>query len=69
MAGLQLNGGLGGDVLIGSRGNDLVTGDDVARLGPGNDTFVWNPNVSRIASRISDSICYEAKTLRGGRIN
>src|SRR4029453_7047122 len=36
---LQLNGGLGDDVLTGSQGNDLVTGgdgDDLARLGPGN---------------------------------
>ena len=44
--GLQLSGGLGVDVLIGSGGNDLVNGgdgDDVAFLGAGDDTFVWNP--------------------------
>ena len=44
--GLQLNGGLGADVLIGSQGDDLVNGgdgDDVAFLGAGDDVFVWNP--------------------------
>ena len=43
---LQMNGGLGDDVLIGSAGNDLVNGgdgDDAAFLGAGDDTFVWNP--------------------------
>jgi Ca2+-binding RTX toxin-like protein len=46
VTGLQLNGGLGDDVLIGSHGSDLVNGgdgNDEARLGGGNDTFVWNP--------------------------
>ena len=44
--GLTLNGGLGVDVLLGSKGNDLVNGgdgDDVALMGAGDDTFVWNP--------------------------
>lgn len=44
--GLQLNGGLGIDVLLGSQGNDTVNGgdgDDVALLGAGDDVFVWNP--------------------------
>jgi Ca2+-binding RTX toxin-like protein len=43
---LQVNGGLGNDIVIGSEGNDTVNGgdgDDVALLGAGNDTFVWNP--------------------------
>jgi Ca2+-binding RTX toxin-like protein len=43
---LQVNGGLGADIVIGSEGNDTVVGgdgDDTALLGAGNDTFVWNP--------------------------
>ena len=44
--GLQVNGGLGEDVVIGSAGNDTVNGgdgNDVAILGAGNDLFIWNP--------------------------
>jgi Ca2+-binding RTX toxin-like protein len=44
--GLELRGGLGVDVLIGSQGNDLILGgdgDDVALMGAGDDVFVWNP--------------------------
>lgn len=40
------NGGLGNDVLIGSKGDDLLAGGDgrdLARMGAGDDTFVWNP--------------------------
>ena len=43
---LQVNGGLGADVIFGSPGDDLVNGgdgNDVALLGTGADTFVWNP--------------------------
>jgi Ca2+-binding RTX toxin-like protein len=43
---LQVNAGLGNDVVIGSAGNDTVNGgdgDDTALLGAGNDTFIWNP--------------------------
>jgi Ca2+-binding RTX toxin-like protein len=43
---LTINGGLGNDLLIGSKGDDLITGgdgNDVALMGAGNDTFVWNP--------------------------
>ncbi|MBR1126281.1 calcium-binding protein [Bradyrhizobium lablabi] len=43
---LTINGGLGNDLLIGSKGDDLVIGgdgNDVALMGAGNDTFVWNP--------------------------
>jgi Ca2+-binding RTX toxin-like protein len=43
---LTLNGGVGNDVFRGSQGDDLIfgqDGDDVARMGAGNDTFVWNP--------------------------
>jgi Ca2+-binding RTX toxin-like protein len=43
---LQLNGGDDADTLIGSAGDDLVNGgraNDAAFLGPGDDTFVWNP--------------------------
>jgi Ca2+-binding RTX toxin-like protein len=43
---LQVNGGLGDDVVIGSAGNDTVNGgdgDDLALLGAGDDVFVWNP--------------------------
>jgi Ca2+-binding RTX toxin-like protein len=46
--GIQLteNGGLGADLLIGSKGNDLVNGgdgNDTALMGAGDDVFVWNP--------------------------
>jgi hypothetical protein len=44
--GLQMHGGLGADLLIGSAGGDGVSGgdgNDVALLGAGDDTFVWNP--------------------------
>src|SRR5262245_3933290 len=41
-----LNGGDGNDTLIGGDGNDTVAGDkgtDTARLGAGDDVFVWRP--------------------------
>ncbi|MFN0193765.1 MAG: beta strand repeat-containing protein [Aestuariivirga sp.] len=44
--GLTVNGGLGGDLFVGSNGADFFAGgdgNDVALLGSGNDTFVWNP--------------------------
>ena len=44
--GLQLFGGDGADRIMGSDGDDFVNGgrdNDVARLGGGDDTFVWNP--------------------------
>jgi Ca2+-binding RTX toxin-like protein len=44
--GLELQGGLGVDTLIGSHGDDMMVGgdgNDVALMGEGNDTFVWNP--------------------------
>jgi Ca2+-binding RTX toxin-like protein len=43
---LEENGGDDGDLLIGSAGNDLADGGkggDVAFLGAGDDSFVWNP--------------------------
>jgi len=43
---LQVNAGLGADVVIGSAGDDTVNGgdgNDLALLGGGNDLFVWNP--------------------------
>ena len=43
---LTMNGGLGGDVFLGSAGNDTVNGgdgNDLALLGAGDDMFVWNP--------------------------
>jgi Ca2+-binding RTX toxin-like protein len=43
---LNLNGGLGNDVLLGSAGNDFANGgdgNDVFFGGAGDDTFVWNP--------------------------
>jgi Ca2+-binding RTX toxin-like protein len=43
---LEINGGDDADTLTGSAGDDLVNGgkaNDDALLGPGNDTFVWNP--------------------------
>ena len=43
---LQMAGGLGADIFIGSAGNDTVSGgdgNDTALLGLGNDVFVWNP--------------------------
>ncbi|MCB1977711.1 MAG: hypothetical protein KDE66_12000 [Nitrosomonas sp.] len=46
MPGLDFNGGLGGDVLIGSQNGDRFLGgdgNDVAIMGPGDDSFVWNP--------------------------
>ena len=42
----ESNGGDDADVQLGSPGNDLVNGgrgNDVAFLGAGDDTFVWNP--------------------------
>jgi Ca2+-binding RTX toxin-like protein len=44
--GLNLNGGLGNDVFLGSQGDDLIVGGDgldTAIMGAGNDVFVWNP--------------------------
>ncbi len=44
--GLQINGGLGVDTMIGGDGDDLFNGgdgDDLALMGDGDDTFVWNP--------------------------
>ncbi len=44
--GLQLNGGLGADVLIGSEDDDLIIGgdgNDLILLGAGDDTTIWNP--------------------------
>ncbi|MCP5291805.1 MAG: calcium-binding protein [Burkholderiales bacterium] len=46
MPGLDFNGGLGGDILIGSQNGDRFLGgdgNDVAIMGPGDDSFVWNP--------------------------
>jgi Ca2+-binding RTX toxin-like protein len=43
---LTINGGLGGDLLLGSAGDDLINGgdgNDLAVMGAGDDTFVWNP--------------------------
>jgi hypothetical protein len=43
---LVVNGGGGADSLVGSQGADTVSGgadDDRARLGSGDDVFVWNP--------------------------
>jgi len=43
---LQLNGGLGADLMTGSEGSDLITGgdgNDTALMGGGDDTFMWNP--------------------------
>jgi Ca2+-binding RTX toxin-like protein len=43
---LTINGGLGADVILGSEDGDLVNGgdgNDLALLGAGSDTFVWNP--------------------------
>jgi Ca2+-binding RTX toxin-like protein len=43
---LQVNSGLGDDIIIGSEGNDTVNGgdgDDTALLGAGDDLFIWNP--------------------------
>ncbi len=43
---LQMVGGIGADIFIGSAGNDTVSGgdgEDIAFLGLGNDLFVWNP--------------------------
>ncbi|MDL1878995.1 hypothetical protein FBQ85_28095 [Cytophagia bacterium CHB2] len=46
MPGLDFNGGLGGDILIGSQNGDRFLGgdgNDIAIMGPGDDSFVWNP--------------------------
>jgi Ca2+-binding RTX toxin-like protein len=43
---LSMNGGLGGEVFLGSAGGDVINGGDgadVALMGAGDDTFVWNP--------------------------
>ena len=43
---LQVNAGLGDDIILGSEGDDTVNGgdgDDTALLGAGDDVFVWNP--------------------------
>jgi Ca2+-binding RTX toxin-like protein len=43
---VEIQGGLGDDVVIGSGGADLVIGgdgDDTALMGAGNDVFTWNP--------------------------
>jgi Ca2+-binding RTX toxin-like protein len=43
---LQIDGGTGDDIIIGSGGNDTIiggTGNDFLRGGAGDDTFVWNP--------------------------
>jgi Ca2+-binding RTX toxin-like protein len=43
---LTMNGGLGNDVFLGSAGDDLINGGDgadIALMGEGGDTFVWNP--------------------------
>jgi Ca2+-binding RTX toxin-like protein len=44
--GLELQGGRGADLFIGSQGDDLIVGgdgDDIAFMGEGDDAFVWNP--------------------------
>jgi Ca2+-binding RTX toxin-like protein len=44
--GLELRGGLGVDLLLGSQGDDLIfggDGNDTALMGGGDDVFVWNP--------------------------
>jgi Ca2+-binding RTX toxin-like protein len=44
--GLTLDGGLGADTFTGSEGDDEIIGRqgaDEARMGKGNDTFIWNP--------------------------
>jgi len=43
---LEINGGDGVDTLTGSAGGDLIDGNhgnDVALLGAGDDTFIWDP--------------------------
>jgi Ca2+-binding RTX toxin-like protein len=43
---LALNGGLGGDILIGGAGDDRINGgdgNDLALMGAGDDVFTWNP--------------------------
>jgi Ca2+-binding RTX toxin-like protein len=43
---LQINGGAGNDLIIGSQGGDTIVGgqgSDTALMGAGDDTFVWNP--------------------------
>ena len=42
----RLAGGSGAETLIGGEGNDSIDGNrgnDVARMGSGDDTFVWDP--------------------------
>jgi Ca2+-binding RTX toxin-like protein len=44
--GVELRGGLGADLILGSQGDDLIfggDGNDVAQMGAGDDVFVWNP--------------------------
>jgi Ca2+-binding RTX toxin-like protein len=41
-----LSGGSGNEMLLGGRGNDSIDGNrgtDTGLLGPGNDTFIWDP--------------------------
>lgn len=41
-----LSGGSGAETLLGGRGNDSIDGNrgaDTGMLGPGNDTFIWDP--------------------------
>ncbi|HSC74026.1 MAG TPA: hypothetical protein VLB89_07655 [Gaiellaceae bacterium] len=41
-----LAGGSGAETLLGGRGNDSIDGNrgaDAGLLGPGNDTFIWDP--------------------------
>jgi len=41
-----LSGGSGAEMLLGGRGNDSIDGNrgaDTGLLGPGDDTFVWDP--------------------------
>jgi Ca2+-binding RTX toxin-like protein len=43
---LAVNGGLGGDDLVGSEDDDLLSGgdgNDFVHMGEGDDTFVWSP--------------------------
>jgi Ca2+-binding RTX toxin-like protein len=44
--GLELQGGLGADLFLGSQGDDRIVGgdgNDLAFMGAGDDVFVWNP--------------------------
>lgn len=41
-----ISGGLGDETLLGGRGNDSIDGNrgaDTGLLGPGDDTFIWDP--------------------------